>query len=99
MKQKKELPVLALRGLTVFPNMLMHFDVEREISVKALELAMENNQDLFLVAQKEIVTEIPGQEDLYEIGTICDADMKFIPVEQLPKKQYEVFKEEFMEGK
>lgn len=36
---------------------------------------------------------------LYEIGTICDADMKFIPVEQLPKKQYEVFKEEFMEGK
>lgn len=70
MKQKKELPVLALRGLTVFPNMLMHFDVEREISVKALELAMENNQDLFLVAQKEIVTEIPGQEDLYEIGTI-----------------------------
>ena len=54
----KDMPVLALRGLTIFPNMLMHFDVEREISVKALEAAMERNQDIFLVAQREIATEI-----------------------------------------
>ncbi len=65
-----DMPVLALRGLTIFPNMLMNFDVEREISVKALEAAMENNQDIFLVAQKEIFTELPTQEDLYAIGTI-----------------------------
>ncbi len=68
--QMIDMPVLALRGLTIFPNMLMNFDVEREISVKALEAAMENNQDLFLVAQKEIFTEMPKQKDLYTIGTI-----------------------------
>ena len=64
------MPVLALRGLTIFPNMLMHFDVEREISVKALEAAMEQNQDIFLVAQREIATEVPGQDDLYTVGTV-----------------------------
>lgn len=66
----KDMPVLALRGLTIFPNMLMHFDVEREISVKALEAAMERNQDIFLVAQREIATESPEQDDLYTVGTI-----------------------------
>ncbi len=65
-----DMPVLALRGLTIFPDMLMHFDVERDISVKALEAAMENNQDIFLVAQREIATELPGQEELYAVGTI-----------------------------
>ena len=65
-----DMPVLALRGLTIFPNMLMHFDVEREISVKALEAAMEQNQDIFLVAQREIATELPGQDDLYTVGTV-----------------------------
>lgn len=71
MEQKlKDMPVLALRGLTSFPNMIMHFDVEREISVKALETAMENDQDIFLTAQREIATELPNEGDLYEIGTI-----------------------------
>ena len=65
-----DMPVLALRGLTIFPDMLMHFDVERDISVKALEAAMENNQDIFLVAQREIATEMPGQDDLYAVGTV-----------------------------
>ena len=65
-----DMPVLALRGLTIFPNMLMHFDVEREISVKELEAAMEQNQDIFLVAQREIATEVPGQDDLYTVGTV-----------------------------
>ena len=65
-----EMPVLALRGLAIFPNMHVHFDVEREISAKALEWAMENNQDIFLVAQKDIVTELPTENDLYEIGTV-----------------------------
>ncbi len=65
-----EMPILALRGLTVFPDMLTHFDVEREISVKALETAMENNQDVFLVAQRELATELPQAEDLYAVGTV-----------------------------
>ncbi len=66
----KEMPVLALRGMTIFPNMRMHFDVERELSVKALEAAMENNQDVFLVGQKETAAELPDSEDLYQIGTV-----------------------------
>ena len=71
MEQKQiAMPILALRGLTVFPQMLMHFDVEREISIKALELAMETNQDIFLVAQRELMVEHPQREDLYEMGTI-----------------------------
>ena len=64
------IPVLALRGLTVFPHMTLTFDVERKISINALERAMEGNQTIFLVTQREIATNLPGEKDLYEIGTI-----------------------------
>ena len=65
------LPALALRGLTVFPSMMIHFDVGRELSMKALERAMERGEEIFLVAQRSIMTEQPEQEDLYQVGTIC----------------------------
>lgn len=64
------IPVLALRGLTVFPHMTMTFDVERKISIQALERAMEGDQKIFLVTQREIGTNLPVESDLYEIGTI-----------------------------
>lgn len=64
------IPVLALRGLTVFPNMNMTFDVERNISIAALERAMEMEQDIFLVAQREISVTAPGEKDLYQVGTV-----------------------------
>ncbi len=64
------IPVLALRGLTVFPHMNLTFDVERPISIAALERAMETDQDIFLVTQREIGTAEPGEADLYEIGTV-----------------------------
>ena len=64
------LPVLALRGLTVFPHMSLTFDVERQISIRALERAMEGDQEIFLVTQREIGTNLPGEQDLYEVGTI-----------------------------
>ena len=64
------LPVMALRGLTVFPHMSLTFDVERQISIRALERAMEADQDIFLVTQREISTDLPGEKDLYEVGTI-----------------------------
>ena len=64
------IPVLPLRGLTVFPHMNLTFDVERRISITALERAMEADQDIFLVAQREIGVDAPGEEDLYEIGTV-----------------------------
>ena len=64
------IPAMALRGLTIFPNMLMSLDVEREASIRALERAMENDEEIFLVAQREIGTFLPSEEDLYAIGTV-----------------------------
>ncbi len=66
----KTLPLLPLRGLTVFPFMTLYFDVGREKSIKALEEAMINDQLIFLVAQKDASTDSPGEEDIYSIGTI-----------------------------
>ena len=65
------IPVLALRGLTVFPNLTTSLDVEREISIFALDCAMESSRDIFLVTQKEISTQNPRESDLYSVGTVC----------------------------
>ena len=65
------IPVLALRGLTAFPNQTLSFDVEREISIYALDNAMENDRRLFLVTQREISTAEPMEDDLYSVGTVC----------------------------
>ena len=67
----QRLPVLPLRGLTVFPQMLIHFDVGRDKSVAAVEKAMGHDQQLFLVTQKDILVDEPGKADLYEMGTIA----------------------------
>ena len=64
------IPVLALRGLTVFPHMSLTFDVERRISIAALERAMEGDQDIFLVTQREIGVSAPTEKDLYAVGTV-----------------------------
>ena len=64
------IPVLALRGLTVFPHMSLTFDVERRISITALERAMEADQDIFLVTQREIGVNQPEEKDLYQVGTV-----------------------------
>ena len=64
------IPVLALRGLTDFPHMSLTFDVERRISITALERAMEADQEIFLVTQREIGVNAPAEKDLYEIGTV-----------------------------
>ena len=57
-------PVLALRGLTVFPELTLSFDVEREISIFALDCAMESGRDIFLVTQRAIGVADPREEDL-----------------------------------
>jgi len=64
------MPTLALRGLVVYPRMMVHFDVGRELSIKALEDAMSNNQPIFLVAQKDIRVEVPGRNHLFPMGTV-----------------------------
>ncbi|MGN8897400.1 endopeptidase La [Flavonifractor sp. HCP28S3_F3] len=66
------MPALALRGLTIFPNMLLHFDVGRESSIKALDEAMTSGQTIFLVAQRDLAIENPQEGDLYSIGTISN---------------------------
>ena len=65
------LPVVALRGMTILPDMVVHFDVSRERSIKAIEQAMLREQKIFLVTQKDAQAENPGPEDLYRIGTIA----------------------------
>ena len=65
------LPAIALRGTTILPDMIVHFDVSRKKSVKALEKAMVEDQRIFLITQKAPETEEPGQEDLYRVGTIA----------------------------
>jgi len=66
------MPVIALRGLTVFPDVLIHFEVAREISIKALEAAMRAGSPVFLVGQKDVAVEQPGSGDLQRIGTISN---------------------------
>ncbi|MEA4947659.1 MAG: endopeptidase La [Oscillospiraceae bacterium] len=65
------LPMLALRGLTAFPGMLLTFDIERPMSMAALNFAMGADQNIFLVTQKDVVKDIPAAEDLFSVGTVC----------------------------
>ena len=67
----KVLPAIALRGTTILPDMIVHFDVSRERSVKAIEEAMLHDQKIFLVTQKDPKVETPGIMDLYQVGTIA----------------------------
>ena len=64
------IPVLALRGLIIFPGCVLSFDVERDISIRALERAMEQDQYVFLVAQRETATGRPEEKDLFAVGTL-----------------------------
>jgi len=66
-----KLPVLPLRGINVFPGMVVNFDVERPMSVAALNAAIGSEQDVFLITQKDITTAVPHRDDLYDIGTVC----------------------------
>ena len=77
-----QMPILALRGLTVFPDQTVHFDVGRPKSIKALETAMKGSQILFLVPQKDIVEDDPRLPGLYPIGTV-------VKVKQVLKNQGE----------
>ncbi len=68
---KKNMPMIPLRGLSVFPHMVVHFDIGREKSISALEKAMMLNQMVFLSTQREADTDLPTREDFYSIGTIA----------------------------
>lgn len=66
------MPMLALRGLVLFPNMILHFDVAREKSVQALTAAMSGNRQIFLVTQRNIGNEDPTEKDLYQVGVVAE---------------------------
>lgn len=71
-RDTRELPLLALRGLTVFPNMVLYFDVGRDKSISAIEKAMESEQEILLVSQKDAKIDDPDIEDIYTVGTIAN---------------------------
>ena len=66
------MPAVALRGLTILPGMIAHFDISRERSLRAIEEAMEQDQKIYLVTQKNVDREDPTQEDLYQMGIVAD---------------------------
>ena len=67
----EDIPVVPLRGLVVYPNMTLHFDVGRKKSVRALKTAMEKNQKVFLVCQKDASVDEPDLADIFEVGVFC----------------------------
>ena len=65
------MPAVALRGMTILPGMIAHFDVSRSKSIKAVEEAMSKDQQIFLVTQKDVEQENPNTEDLYKVGILA----------------------------
>ena len=67
----KNLPLIPIRGIGIFPNMVLHFDIGREKSINALEEAMLEDSDIFLTVQKEPDIDSPKEDDFYNIGVVC----------------------------
>ena len=65
------MPAVALRGITILPDMIVHFDVSRKKSIRAIEEAMTKDQRIFLITQKDPKVEEPSEDDLYKIGTVA----------------------------
>ncbi len=72
LKDKNMMPCIAMRGLVAFPKMVMHFDIARDLSVKAVEKAVDNDRRIFLVAQKNAFIENPSEKDLYKVGVAAE---------------------------
>ena len=95
MQSIQKLPMVALRGLVVFPYMVLHFDIGREKSVQALERSMALGKDIFLSAQKDISVENPSLDDIYSVGTVA----KIKQVLKLPGDTIRVLAEGLYRGK
>ncbi len=72
MEDMRKIPVVALRGMTILPGMVVHFDMSREASAKAVEEAMMKDQKIFVVTQRELEENNPAKEDLFDIGTVAE---------------------------
>ena len=71
-EQMSVMPLIPLRGMTILPDTVIHFDLNREKSIKALEYAMVKGGKLFLVTQRNVEVDIPKEEELYRMGTIAE---------------------------
>ena len=91
MENNRVLPLIPLRGLTIFPNMVIHFDVGREKSKEAIEVAMRADGDIFLAPQKDLEIDEPKKSDVNKIGTIAN-------IKQIVKLPNDVFRV-LIEGK
>ena len=85
----KAMPAIALRGTTILPEMIVHFDISRRKSIKAVEEAMTQDQKIFLITQRDPQVEMPGFQDLYKIGTIAEIKQ----VVKMPKDMLRVLVE------
>ena len=94
-KIEHELPLIPLRGLAIFPYMILNFDVGREISLKALDAGALNDDLVFLTSQKEAETDEPTTDDFYHVGTIC----KIKQMIKLPGNTVRVLVEGISRGK
>ena len=100
-EENKTLPLLPLRGLIVFPTMVLHLDVGRDRSIQALETAMVDNHEVFLTTQREVSTDEPSREELHEIGTVAKVNQMLklpngtirVLVEGLHRAKIEEFRE------
>ena len=90
-----ELPLIPLRGLAIFPYMILNFDIGREMSLKALDAAMLDDELVFLTSQKNVDVDDPEEEDFYDVGTIC----KVKQVIKLPGDTVRVLVEGVSRGK
>ena len=95
MNKNIRLPLIPLRGLTIFPNMVLHFDVGREKSIAAVNEAMMNDEDIFLVAQNDVEQDEPEAGDIRNIGTVC----KIKQIIKLPGDTMRVLVEGKVRGK
>ena len=93
----KSMPMVPLRGMTILPEMVVHFDVSRQRSIAAVQEAMSGDQKIFLTAQRSIDTENPDADDVYEIGTVGTVKQ----IIRLPKQIFAAGKDKFkgMPGK
>ena len=80
--ERKSLPMVALRGMTIMPEMVVHFDISRERSIAAVQEAMLEDQRIFLATQREQETDDLGQREVYEVGTVASVKQ----IIKLPKK-------------
>ena len=71
MNRMASMPMVALRGMTIMPEMVVHFDISRKRSIEAVQEAMAGDQKIFLIAQRDIEVDNPEMKDLYRVGTVA----------------------------